>query len=254
MQPWMALHTVYCIRRAGRPATHADLTAGRPRDAHRPMAWPAVGRGAAATAVQRSHGLSQRRARHARAYRRGGGEANQRERAPPASRRQPKRPNGALVRLRAYCAADAPARARATGGVSLCENSRPEASAHSPSSTPRHPQSKLRAASSLGQPRPIGRCVLAGRPYRPCFLHRNLSARANHWAVRTCSWGRRRGRSCSPSLTSARAGWDRSRATDGASTAATRCTATATRTSRSSVCYSPPRWHRHGHGRLLEII
>ena len=67
------------------------------------------------------------------------------------------------------------------------------------------------------------------------------SARANHWAVRTCSSGRRRGRSCSPSLTSARAGWDRSRATDGASTAATRCTATATRTSRSSVCYSPPR-------------
>ena len=130
------------------------------------------------------------------------------------------------------------------------QNSRPEASAHWSSSTPRHPQSKLRAASSLGQPRPIGRCVLAGRPYRPCFLHRNLSARANHWAVRTCSWGRRRGRSCSPSLTSARAGWDRSRATGGASTAVTRCMATATRTSRSSVCYSPPRWRRHGHGRL----
>ena len=38
------------------------------------------------------------------------------------------------------------------------------------------------------------------------------------------------------------------------STAATRCMATATRTSRLSVCYSPLRWHRHGHGRLLEII
>ena len=72
-QPWMALHTVYCIRRARRPATHADLTAGRPRDAHRPVARPAVGRGAAAAAVQRAHGLSQQRARDARADRRSGG-------------------------------------------------------------------------------------------------------------------------------------------------------------------------------------
>ena len=42
----------------------------------------------------------------------------------------------------------------------------------SPSSTPRQCQVKLRAASSLGQPRPIGRYVLAGRPYRSCFPHR----------------------------------------------------------------------------------
>ena len=63
---------VHC-RRARRPATHADLTAGRPRDAHRPVARPAVGRRAAATAVQRAHRLPQRRARHARAPRRGGG-------------------------------------------------------------------------------------------------------------------------------------------------------------------------------------
>ena len=53
------------------------------------------------------------------------------------------------------------------------ENSRPEASAHWSSSTPRHPQSKLRAASSLGQPRPIGRYVPAGRPHRPCSPHSN---------------------------------------------------------------------------------
>ena len=36
-----------------------------------------------------------------------------------------------------------------------------------PSSTPRQRQIKLRAASSLDQPRPTGRHVLAGRPYRP---------------------------------------------------------------------------------------
>ena len=42
----------------------------------------------------------------------------------------------------------------------------PEASAESPScfDTPRQRQSKLRAASSLGQPRPVGRHVLPGRP------------------------------------------------------------------------------------------
>ena len=39
---------------------------------------------------------------------------------------------------------------------------RPEASANSPSSTPRQRQIKRRAASCLGQPRPIGRCALAG--------------------------------------------------------------------------------------------
>ena len=36
------------------------------------------------------------------------------------------------------------------------ETSRPEAPANSPSRTPRERQSKLRAAFSLGQPRPIG--------------------------------------------------------------------------------------------------
>ena len=41
------------------------------------------------------------------------------------------------------------------------ENSRPPAPANSPRSTPRQRQSKLRAASSLGQPRPTGTCVLA---------------------------------------------------------------------------------------------
>ena len=33
-------------------------------------------------------------------------------------------------------------------------------------------QIELRAASSLSQPQPIGRHVLAGRPYRPCFSHK----------------------------------------------------------------------------------
>jgi len=37
------------------------------------------------------------------------------------------------------------------------ETSRPEASANSPSSTPRQRPIKLGAASSLGQPRPTGR-------------------------------------------------------------------------------------------------
>ena len=39
------------------------------------------------------------------------------------------------------------------------DNSRPKASANSRSSTPRQRQTKLRAASSLGQPRPVGRYV-----------------------------------------------------------------------------------------------
>ena len=41
------------------------------------------------------------------------------------------------------------------------EDSRPEALANSASSTPRRRQSKLGAATSLGPPRPIGRCVVA---------------------------------------------------------------------------------------------
>eukprot|EP00964_Phaeocystis_antarctica_P075886 scaffold46887_cov63-Phaeocystis_antarctica.AAC.1 len=28
------------------------------------------------------------------------------------------------------------------------------------------------ASASLGQPRPVGRYILAGRPYRPCLRHR----------------------------------------------------------------------------------
>ena len=53
------------------------------------------------------------------------------------------------------------------------EDSRSEKAAHSPSSTPCQRQLKLRAASSLGQPRPMGRAALAGRPIpQPCFPHR----------------------------------------------------------------------------------
>ena len=60
----------------------------------------------------------------------------------------------------------------ARGGGGHVETSRPEASANSPFSTPRQRQFKLRAASNLGQCRPIGRYVLTGRPYRPCFPSR----------------------------------------------------------------------------------
>jgi hypothetical protein len=49
------------------------------------------------------------------------------------------------------------------------ENPAREASAHLPSSTPLQRQIKLRAASRFGQPRSIGRCVLASRPQRPVF-------------------------------------------------------------------------------------
>ena len=53
------------------------------------------------------------------------------------------------------------------------ESSRPEASANSPSSTPRQRQIKLRAASSLGKPRPVGRYVhmfwRAGHIPASCF-------------------------------------------------------------------------------------
>jgi len=42
------------------------------------------------------------------------------------------------------------------------------------SSTPRRRQTKLRAASSLGQLGPVGRC--SGGPYRPCFPSRRSSS------------------------------------------------------------------------------
>ena len=63
------------------------------------------------------------------------------------------------------------------------ESSHPEASADSLSSTPRQRQIKLRAASSLGPPRPIGRYALAGRPYRPCFPHRSAPAAPSELAA-----------------------------------------------------------------------
>ena len=55
--------------------------------------------------------------------------------------------------------------------LSYVASSRPEASANSPSSfdTPCQRQIKLRATSSLGQPRPMGRCLLAGQSHRPCL-------------------------------------------------------------------------------------
>ena len=55
-------------------------------------------------------------------------------------------------------------RAAALMHPTMCKTVAPEASAKSSFSTPRPRQSKLRAASSLGQPRPTGRCVLVGRP------------------------------------------------------------------------------------------
>jgi len=66
------------------------------------------------------------------------------------------------------------------------ENSRPEASDNSPSTTPYQRQIKLRTASSLGLSRPIGRCVLAGRCAGLVFhtgLHRR-SARLRQRAPR----------------------------------------------------------------------
>jgi len=52
------------------------------------------------------------------------------------------------------------------------DSSRPEAWADSSSSfdTPRQRQVKLKAGPGLDQPRPVGRHVLASRPYRPCCL------------------------------------------------------------------------------------
>ena len=71
------------------------------------------------------------------------------------------------------------------------ENSRPRASANSPSSfdTPRQRQTKLRATSSLGQPRPVGRYALIGRPYgeRPCFPHMQATRTCTARAAMQCS-------------------------------------------------------------------
>ena len=54
----------------------------------------------------------------------------------------------------------------------MWKGSPPEASANSPSSTPRRRQNTRRAASSLGQLWPIGRCVSGRRtPPRPCVSH-----------------------------------------------------------------------------------
>eukprot|EP00964_Phaeocystis_antarctica_P114733 scaffold78685_cov63-Phaeocystis_antarctica.AAC.3 len=55
-------------------------------------------------------------------------------------------------------------------------NGRPEAEANAPSSTPHPALDQAQppsppAPASLGQLRPIGRCVLAGRPHRPWFPH-----------------------------------------------------------------------------------
>ena len=67
--------------------------------------------------------------------------------------------------------------------VATCRGSRPQAAATSPSGldTPRQRhESQRRAASRLGQPRPIGGDALAGRPYqpmaRPRFPHRRVDA------------------------------------------------------------------------------
>ena len=54
----------------------------------------------------------------------------------------------------------------------------------SPSSTPRQCQVKLRAASSLGQLRPMGRDALAGRPYTGLVFHAGLAAQAEHVDLR----------------------------------------------------------------------
>ena len=55
------------------------------------------------------------------------------------------------------------------------ESSRPEASAKSPASTPRQRRTRPRAASSLGQPRPIHWQICSGWPWphRPCLPHRS---------------------------------------------------------------------------------
>ena len=69
-------------------------------------------------------------------------------------------------------------------------------SANPPSSTPRQYQSKLSPASSLGQPRPIGRCALAGRPHWPslCTWRGTSPAprRSGQPGRRRCPWPCRR--------------------------------------------------------------
>ena len=80
-------------------------------------------------------------------------------------------------------------RGGATPSEAPCANSRPEASAHSPSSvdTPRQRRIKLRGAFSLGQPRSIGRHGLAG-PASPALIspHRRSGGPAvRHGAPRT---------------------------------------------------------------------
>ena len=111
-------------------------------------------------------------------------------------------------------------RVRRPPGGRCVESSRPEASASSPYSTPRQRQIKLRAAFSLGHPRSIGRCALAGRPYRPYFPHRpcffphrppdpslRRTSTRRRYARTPCTGSRRRarpppppprGRPCSP--------------------------------------------------------
>ena len=51
------------------------------------------------------------------------------------------------------------------------DSSRPEASANSASSTPRQRQLKPRAASSPGQPRPVGKCVFWPAGHVGLVLH-----------------------------------------------------------------------------------
>ena len=62
-----------------------------------------------------------------------------------------------------------------SASIDLWGRQPPGREGQSPSSldTPGQRQIKLRAASSLGQPRPIGRYVPAGRPHRPCSPHSN---------------------------------------------------------------------------------
>ena len=67
--------------------------------------------------------------------------------------------------IRADLRQDADGKDRHPRVLAYVENSRPEAWVHSPSSTPRQRQIKLRATSSLGQ-------ICSGRPSRPCFPHR----------------------------------------------------------------------------------
>ena len=62
-----------------------------------------------------------------------------------------------------------------SASIDLWGRQPPGREGQSPSSldTPGQRQIKLRAASSLGQPRPIGRYVPVGRPHQPCYPHSN---------------------------------------------------------------------------------